>query len=283
MTPLRSKMIEEMQLRRFSENTQETYLKAIAGLAKHYHKSPDNIDVEQIKEYILFLTNEKNLSWSSINTKTAAIRFLFEKTMKQDISFAIPLRKTPRILPEILSSDELIGLFESVSNLKHRTILFTAYACGLRVSELINLKVGDIDSKRMMVRIENGKGGKDRYTILSVRLLKQLRLYWLKYRPSNWLFYNGTKNKLSRATPQQIFKKAKIKAGIKKKVAFHSLRHNFATNLLEAGVDIRTIQILMGHTSITSTSIYLHVARKDLGSAKSPLDLLYIPNNCSFK
>jgi len=185
---------------------------------------------------------------------------------------------------KILSSDELLCLFDSVSNLKHRTILFTAYACGLRVSELINLKVSDIDSNRMMVRIEHGKGGKDRYTILSVRLLKELRLYWLKYRPGNWLFYSGiNKNKLSRATPQQVFKKAKIKAGIKKNVVFHSLRHNFATNLLEAGVDIRTIQILMGHTSITSTAIYLHVARKDLGSAKSPLDLLYVPNTCSVK
>ncbi|MHB8280756.1 MAG: tyrosine-type recombinase/integrase [Candidatus Humimicrobiaceae bacterium] len=284
MTPLRSKMIEEMQLRRFSANTQETYLKAITGLAKYYHKSPDNIDVEQIKDYILFLTNEKNISWRSINTITAGIRFLFEKTMRKDISLAIPLRKTPRILPEILSSDELLCLFGSVNNLKHRTILFTAYACGLRVSELINLKVSDIDSKRMMVRIEHGKGGKDRYTILSIRLLKQLRLYWLKYRPDNWLFYSGrNKDKLSRATPQQVFKKAKIKAGIKKNVVFHSLRHNFATNLLESGVDIRTIQILMGHTSITSTSIYLHVARKDTGSVKSPLDLLYIPNTCSFK
>ena len=284
MTPLRSKMIEEMQLRRFSENTQETYLKAITGLAKYHNKSPDNIDVEQIKEYILFLANEKNISWRSINTITAAIRFLFEKTMKKDISLAIPLRKTPRILPEILSSDELLCLFDSVSNLKHRTILFTAYACGLRVSELINLKVSDIDSNRMMVRIEHGKVNKDRYTILSVRLLKELRLYWLKYRPGNWLFYSGiNKNKLSRATPQQVFKKAKIKAGIKKNVVFHSLRHNFATNLLEAGVDIRTIQILMGHTSITSTAVYLHVARKDLGSAKSPLDLLYVPNTCSVK
>ncbi|MCG2788802.1 MAG: site-specific integrase [Actinomycetia bacterium] len=284
MTPLRKKMIEEMQLRRFCQNTQESYLKAVTGLAKYYHKSPDNIDVEQLKEYVLFLINEKKLSWSSINTITAGIRFLFEKTMRKDISLAIPLRKTPRRLPEILSPDELLCIFGSVSNLKHKTILVTAYACGLRVSELINLKVGDIDSNRMMVRIEHGKGNKDRYTILSIRLLKELRLYWLKYRPTLWLFYSGrNKKKLSCATPQQVFKKAKIKAGIKKNVVFHSMRHSFASHLLEAGVDIRTIQILMGHTSITSTALYLHVSRKDLGSAKSPLDLLYIPNTCSVK
>jgi len=248
MTPLRKKMIEEMQLRRFSENTQESYLRSVTELAKHYHKSPDSINTEQLKEYVLFLTNEKNLSWSSINTITAGIRFLFEQTLqRKDISLAIPPRKTPRRLPEIFGPGELIRLFDSVKNIKHRTILITAYACGLRVSEVINLKVGDIDSSRMVVRVEHGKGDKDRYSILSPRLLKQLRLYWLKYRPTLWLFYSGkNKEKLSRATPQLVFKKAKMKAGIRKNVTFHSLRHNFATNLLEAGADIRTIQILMG-------------------------------------
>ncbi|MHB8281159.1 MAG: tyrosine-type recombinase/integrase [Candidatus Humimicrobiaceae bacterium] len=279
MTPLRKKMIEEMQLRRFSANTQESYLRAVTELAKYYHKSPDSINTEQLKEYVLFLTNEKNLSWSSINTITAGIRFLFEQTLqRKDISLAIPPRKTPRRLPEIFGPGELIRLFDSVKNIKHRTILVTAYACGLRVSEVINLKVGDIDSSRMVVRVEHGKGDKDRYTILSPHLLKQLRLYWLKYRPTLWLFYSSrNKEKLSRATPQLVFKAAKKKAGITKNVTFHSLRHNFATNLLEAGVDIRTIQILMGHSCISSTSIYLHVARKDLGSVKSPLDLLYVP------
>lgn len=280
MTPLRKKMIAEMQLRRFSENTQESYLRSVTELAKHYHKSPDSINTEQLKEYVLFLTNEKNLSWSSINTITAGIRFLFGETLqRKDISLAIPPRKTPKRLPEIFGPCELISLFDSVKNIKHRTILITAYACGLRVSEVINLKVGDIDSNRMVVRVEHGKGDKDRYTILSPRLLKELRLYWLKYRPTLWLFYSGkNKEKLSRATPQLVFKKAKTKAGITKKVTFHSLRHNFASNLLEAGADIRTIQILLGHSSITSTAKYLHVARKDLGSIKSPLDLLYVPD-----
>jgi integrase/recombinase XerD len=277
MTPLRNKMIEEMQLRRFSSNTQESYLRSVTALAKYYNKSPDSINTEQLKKYVLFMTNEKNLSWSSINTITAGIRFLFEKTLqRKDIALAIPPRKTPRRLPEIFGPGELLSLFDSVKNIKHRTILITAYACGLRVSEVINLKVGDIDSSRMVVRVEHGKGDKDRYTILSPRLLTELRSYWLAYRPTLWLFYSGkNKEKLSRATPQLVFKAAKKRAGIRKNVTFHSLRHSFASHMLEAGTDIRTIQILMGHSSISSTSIYLHVARRDLGSLKSPLDLLY--------
>ena len=280
MTPLRSKMIEEMQLRRFSSNTQESYLRSVTELAKHYNKSPDCIRNEQLKEYVLFLTNEKNLCWRSINNKTSGIRFLFEKILnRKDVSLAIPPRKTPRQLPEILGADELVRLFASVNNIKHKTILMTAYACGLRVSEVINLKVGDIDSSRMMVRVEHGKGDKDRYTILSPRLLSELRSYWLVYRPSLWLFENKiTKGRLSRSTPQLVFKAAVKKAKIDKKVTFHSLRHGFATNLLEAGVDIRTIQILMGHSSISTTSRYLHIARKNLGILKSPLDLLYVLN-----
>ena len=160
-------------------------------------------------------------------------------------------------------------------------MLMTAYGCGLRVSEVISLKVTDIDSGRMMVRVCQGKGSKDRYTILSPRLLEELRSYWKEYRPDpgSWLFPNrSTKGKLTRSTPQLIFKQAKERAGIKKKVTFHSLRHNFATHMLEAGVDLRTIQILLGHSSITTTARYLHVARKDLGDTKSPLDLLYVPD-----
>ena len=284
MTPLRKKMIAEMQLRRFSENTQESYLRSVTELAKHYHKSPDSINTEQLKEYVLFLTNEKNLSWSSINTITAGIRFLFGQTLqRKDISLAIPPRKTPRRLPEIFGPGELIKLFDSVKNIKHRTILMTTYGCGLRISEVIGLKVKDIDSSRMMIRIEKGKGDKDRYTILSPRLLKELRSYWLEYRPDHWLFENKiTKERLTRSTPHLIFKAALKKAAITKNVTFHGLRHSFASHLLEAGVDIRTIQILMGHSSITTTARYLHVARKNLGSIKSPLDLLYVPDTKKF-
>jgi len=286
MTQLRKKMIADMQLRRFSEATQESYIRSVSRLAGYYHISPDKINGSQLKDYVLFLTNRRNLSWSSINTITAGIRFFYTNILgRKDISLAIPPRKTPRRLPEVFSRSELLSLFSSTANLKHRTILMTAYGCGLRVSEVISLKVANIDSSRMMVKIEHGKGDKDRYTILSPRLLKELRSYWKVYHPDpkSWLFVNrSTKERLTRATPQLVFKKAKNKAGIKKNVTFHSLRSSFATHMLEAGVNIRTIQILLGHSSITSTSKYLHVARKDLGSVKSPLDLLYVPDIKSF-
>lgn len=283
MTPLRKKMIEEMQLRCFSEATQEAYLRAVSGLAGYYNIPPDKIDGSQLKGYVLHLANERKLALSSVNCVTGAIRFFYREVLgREDIALAIPPRKTPKCLPEIFSRAELVALFGSLSNLKHKTILMTAYGCGLRVSEVISLRVGDIDSSRMMVRIEQAKGAKDRYSILSPRLLGELRLYWKAYRPDpkGWLFPNkSTKEKLTRATPQLIFKKAKKKAGIKKKVTFHSLRHGFATNLLEAGVDLRTIQILLGHSSIVTTARYIHIARKDLGGTKSPLDLLYVPDS----
>ena len=280
MTPLRKKMTEEMQLRCFSEATQEAYQRAVTGLAGYYKISPDKIDSNQLKGYLLYLAGERNLCPSSVNAIAGAIRFFYREVAgREDMAIAIPPRKTPRRLPEILSAEELIRLFETPKNLKHKMILMTAYGCGLRVSEVVSLKVTDIDSKRMMVRIEQAKGAKDRYSILSPRLLGKLRSYWLKYRPTSWLFYSSMgRRKLSQATPQQIFKAAKERAGIKKKVTFHSLRHGFATNLLEAGADLRTIQILLGHASISSTARYLHVARKDLGDTKSPLDLLYVPN-----
>ena len=285
MTPLRKKMIEEMQLRRFSENTQESYVRSVTGLAGHYHISPDKITGDQLKNYVLFLANERKLKWSSINAIITGIRFFYSETLgRKDLALAIPPRKTPRYLPEIFSRGELIALFSSTANLKHRTMLMTAYGCGLRVSEVISLKAASIDSSRMMVRICHGKGDKDRYTILSPRLLDQLRSYWRAYRPDpkGWLFENrSTKERLTRSTPQLVFKEAKKKAGIRKNVTFQSLRHSFSSHLLEAGVDIRTIQILLGHSSITTKARYLHVARKDLGSVKNPLDLLSVPDSKS--
>jgi len=286
MTTLRKKMTAEMQLRRFSENTQESYLRSVTGLAGHYKISPDTITGDHLKSYFLFLANERKLAWSTINTTTAGIRFFYTEVLgRKDMSLAIPPGKTPRSLPEIFSRSELIALFSSLKNIKHRTMLMTAYGCGLRISEVISLKVANIDSSRMMVRIEHGKGDKDRYTILSPRLLAELRSYWKIYHPDpeGWLFPNrSTKERLTRAMPQLIFKEAKKIAGIRKNVTFHSLRHSFSTHLLEAGTDIRTIQILLGHSSITSTSKYLHIAKKDISSAKSPLDLLYVPDTKKF-
>jgi site-specific recombinase XerD len=281
MTTLREKMIGDMQLHHFTESTQKSYLIAVYGLAKYYHMSPDKISQNQLKDYILYLINDRHYKWSTINTITAGIRFFYKNTLsRENLALSIPLRKNPRPLPEVFSPDELLMLFSAVRNHKHKVMIMTAYAGGLRISELIKLKVSDIDSKRMMIRIENGKGGKDRYTILSPKLLEELRLYWKKYRPDPryWLFPNGkTKSHLTKTSPRYAFDLAKKEAGIKKKVTFHGLRHSFATHMLEAGVDIRTIQVLMGHASIGSTAAYLHVARQNLASNKSPLDLLYVP------
>ena len=227
----------------------------------------------------MYLLNERKLEWSSVNVITSGIRFFFSVTLgRRDLALAIPPRKTPRRLPEILSGEELVKLFGALKNRKHRAILMTAYSGGIRLSEIISLKLTDIDVNRMMIRIEKGKGEKDRYTILSPRLLTELRTYLSAYQPKIWLFPSPLlKGQLSRHTPELIFKQAKNKAGITKKVSFHSLRHAFATHLLEAGVDLRTIQVLMGHSSISSTAKYIHVTRKNLGTVQSPLDLLNVP------
>lgn len=229
MTQLRKRMIEDMQLRRFSVNTQESYVRAVFGLARYYRKSPDQINGNQLKNYVLFLTNDRNLKWSSVNIITAGLRFLYTETPgRKDMALSIPPRKTPKRLPEILSKSELLLLFAGVANHKHRAILMTTYAGGLRIGEVIRLKVKDIDSSCMMISIEQGKGGKDRYTILSYRFLKELRSYWKAYRPDPelWLFPNEkTKEQLTRSMPHLIFKTTKKKAAIKKNVIFHSLRH----------------------------------------------------------
>jgi site-specific recombinase XerD len=193
----------------------------------------------------------------------------------------IPARKKDNRLPEILSTEELERLFTALSNQKHRALLMTTYAAGLRVSEVVSLKVGDIDSKRMMIRVQQGKGRKDRYTVLSQRLLKELRTYWRVYRPSVWLFFSGKEyiRPLSISSAQRVYNYAKEKAGIQKGKGIHTLRHCFATHLLEAGVDLRTIQTLMGHCSILTTMVYLQVTRKHLSCVQSPLDLIEVPQN----
>jgi site-specific recombinase XerD len=272
-------MIKEMTLRRFSPKTQKSYLSSVTGLARYFKLSPEKINQEMIEEYMLHVMQERKLKWGSCNTILVGLRFFYIKILGQESLFInIPINKKGRLLPEILSSDELENLFTVMTNQKHKTLLMTAYAAGLRVSELVNLKVADIDNKRMMIRVQQGKGAKDRYTILSERLLKELRIYWKMYRPHLWLF-NGRdpEQPLPSGTAQKIYYKAKERAGIKKGKCIHTLRHCFATHLLEAGVDLRTIQMLMGHSNIMTTTVYLQVTSKHLSSAQSPLDLLKIP------
>ena len=275
---LRDRMIRDMQLRRFSGATQAAYLREVALLAKHFHQTPERIDQHMLQDYILYLLTERQLASSSVNVATAALRFFYTVTLdRQDLALAIPPRKTPRHLPEVLSAVELQRLFD-IENLKHRALLMTTYAAGLRVSEVVRLMVRDIDSHRMMIRVEAGKGEKDRYTILSQRLLQELRTYWKIYRPLLWLFPGRQPgDSISIRTTQQVFIKAKTRAAIIKPGGIHLLRHSFATHILEAGVDLRTIQLLMGHSSIGSTVRYLQLTRKTLDAAQSPLDLLDLP------
>ena len=279
MGKLRDRMIRDMQLRRFAASTQRSYLGAVRDVAKHYRRPPDRISSRGVQDYLVYLMMERKLAWSTVNGACSALKFFYTVTLRRNNgAFSIPPRKTPRPLPEILSAEELLRLFSAAGNLKHRTLLMTTYAAGLRVSEVIRLKLTDLDSARMMIRVEQGKGKKDRYTILSKRLLHELRTYWQSYRPSIWLFPGKKPAKhITDSTARAVFMMAKAWAGITKRGGIHMLRHSFATHLLEAGVDLRTIQLLMGHASIASTMGYLHLTRKKLDETQSPLDMLDVP------
>ena len=276
MGTLRNLMSEAMQLRRFSPRTQQAYLAAVAGLAKHYHRSPDQIDPTQVQAYLLHLTRERGLSWSSCNVAVAAFRFFYVDVLGRDrIEMRIPVRQKSSKLPEVLSREELERLFTCALRPNHRALLLTTYAAGLRVSEVVRLKVSDLDSQRLMIRVEQGKGQKDRYTILSPRLLEELRLYWRSCRPRLWLFPSTRPERSMHPTcAQKIYYLAKARAQISKSGGIHTLRHCFATHLLEAGVDLRTIQTLMGHTSLITTQRYLQIRRQVLDSRQDLIDLL---------
>jgi integrase/recombinase XerD len=269
-------MIRELQLRRLKPATQKSYLEAVAGLTKHFGIAPDQLSARQVQDYVLYLLTERHLHWNTVNTILSGLTFFYSQTLRRpDIVLAMPCRRSPRRLPEILSAAELEALFAAADTQQHRALLMTTYAGGLRVSEVVHLRPTDIDSQRMMIRIVNGKRSRDRYTLLSPRLLDELRAYWHACRPRTWLFparqperpFNDDKARV-------VFNQAKSQAGIRKGGSIHVLRHCFATHLLEAGVDLRTIQILMGHSCITSTVWYLHLTRKTLERTRSPLDLL---------
>ena len=285
MSELRKRMIRDMQSRNFSTGTQRAYLRAVAGLAKYYHRSPDTIKPEEIQDYVVHLLSERKLAVGSCHGVITGLRFFYTVTLKQDgASVPIPQVKRETRLPEILSPEQLEKLFAAPRNLKHRVLLMTAYSAGLRVSELVHLKVTDIHSDRMMIRVDQGKGKKDRYTLLSKRLLGELRAYWKIKRTAVWLFPGIKRHKpLCARMAQKVYAKAVAKAGITRKGGIHTLRHCFATHLLEAGEDIRTIQLLMGHSSILTTVRYLQVTSKTLQGTQSPLDLLAVPSDRSIQ
>jgi integrase/recombinase XerD len=278
MTQLRQKMIRAMDLRNLSDHTKRAYLTAVKGLVKHYQESPEKITEEQIEDYLLYLKNEKGNAPSSCIGVLTGLRFFYQNILEKEISVDFSLTQKPQKLPTVLTKEQIWEIICVPKNLKHRLILMTTYAAGLRASEVRKLRPVHIDSKRMLIKVVDGKGRKDRYTMLSVKLLAELRHYYSKHRPQTYLFpssYKKNKNKpLSYEAVRCIYEKARKKVGVKNGEGIHTLRHSFATHLLEAGHDIRKIQVLMGHTKLSTTMIYLHVSRETLSKVPSPLDLI---------
>lgn len=275
MTVLRQKMIDDMRIRNFSPNTIRNYVLQVQKVAKHFWKSPERLGPEEVRNYLVSLVNQK-VSWSTFIQTVCGLRFLYETTLRRKWMVEhIPFPKGEKKLPTVLSRSEVLAMFESTTNLKHRTILTTAYATGPRVSELCKLQGSDIDSKRMVILIRQGKGRKDRQVMLSPKLLVLLREYWKEYKLESWLFPGRDRSSsIAPATVQKITREAARRAKISKRVTPHTLRHSFATHLLEAGIDLRTIQMLLGHRSLETTAIYLHVAAQAIQSTPSPIDLL---------
>ena len=278
MTPLRERMVSDMTVRGLAENTKKSYLNSVSGLAHHYGRSPERISAKEVQDYLIFLHEERGLTWQSCNCARHGIRFFYRITLGlPEPHFYLPGAKTPSTLPERLNHDELMRLFGVTANLKHRALLMTAYAAGLRASELGRLRISDIDSQRMCLRVDQGKGNKDRYVPLSPRLLDELREYWRRVRPEHWLFPGHYHQPMSRDGVWHIYKTAKEKAGIAKPGGIHTLRHCYATGLLEAGVELHVIQRRLGHSSIRSTMRYLHLAHDKTSATPSPLDLMEFP------
>ena len=280
MTQLRQKMIRAMDLRNLSDHTKRAYLTAVKGLTKHYQESPGKITEEQIEDYLLYLKNEKGNAPSSCIGVLTGLRFFYKNILGKEISVDFSLPKKPRKLPTVLTKEQIWKIICVPKNLKHRLILMTTYSAGLRAGEVRKLLPVHIDSKRMLIKVVDGKGRKDRYTMLSVKLLAELRHYYRKHRPQTYLFPSSYKknknNPLSYEAVRCIYEKARKKVGVKNGEGLHTLRHSFATHLLEAGYDIRKIQVLMGHTKLSTTMIYLHVSRETLSKVPSPLDLIDI-------
>jgi len=274
MSTLREKMLEDLQLRGITPRTQKKYIREVRDLANYFKKSPEELGEKEVKKYLVHLLEDRKLSTGTYKNYVAGIKFLYKTTLnREEVVEKIKYPKAKIKLPVVLDLSEVKTLLSVMENLKHRAILTITYSAGLRISETSHLKVTDIDSKRMMVRVQQGKGYKDRYTILSQTALECLRQYWRAYRPKEWLFEGqkeGTHICLS--SIQQIFVEAKERAGITKPASPHTLRHSFATHLIEAGTSLHHVQLLLGHRSPTTTTVYLHVSRMNLAQVTSPLD-----------
>jgi integrase/recombinase XerD len=276
MTPLRQRMIQDLQLRHHSPYTIRAYVACVARFALHFHKSPEHLGPTEIRSYLVHLIPQSNCSQSSYKQTLAALRFLYAITLQRDqILPRLPSPKREKTLPVVLSVEEIARFFAAMVRLKSRAILMTAYAAGLRVSEAASLRVDDIDSQRMVLRIRQAKGRKDRYALLSPRLLELLRAYWKAARPTTWLFPGQDPSRpITARTVNARCDAARRAAGLSKHVTVHTLRHSFATHLREAGTDLRIIPVLLGHHSIRTTAMYTHVSTTLLQQTRSPRDQL---------
>jgi integrase/recombinase XerD len=281
MTPLRQSMIEDMQVRNLAPDTQRTYLQQISLFARHFGKSPVKLGPADIRAYQLYLTQDRKLSASSILVAVSAIRFLYKVTLKREWSVeqVIPTCRKPQKLPVVMSPAEVARFLGAIENLKHRVILTLCYATGLRISEAVRLMPTAIDSQRMVIRVEDGKGGKDRYVMLSPKLLDILRNYWQATRPKQWLFPGDRPDQpISALAVEHACRQVRRRSNIAKPITPHSLRHAFAVHLLEAGADLRTIQLLLGHRNLGTTARYLRLATSKVCATASPLDALQAPS-----
>ncbi len=278
ITPLRQRFIDDLRLRNYSPRTIEIYIDGVIRLARHFKRSPEQLSAEEIRRFQLHLINQKT-SWCVFNQTVCALRFLYTVTLSQpDMIGRIPFAKKPKKLPTVLSPEEVMQFLDTAKCLRDRALLDVAYTCGLRVSELVSLQVSDIDSRRMVIRIL-GKGQKERLVPISPRLLKVLRTYWLKYRPTTWLFPAYDRDKrLAENTVRRLCDLGAERARLSKRITPHTLRHSFATHLLEAGVDLLTVQAILGHNSLRTTAIYLHVSMRHLQKAPLLLEGLVFPS-----
>lgn len=281
MTALRKRMLEDLQRRNYNPDTIRGYVLAVEQFANHFDKSPELMGVEEVGQFQLHLLREKKLALGTIALRMGALRFLYRKTLKRrDLNFDdLPLLRTPKKLPVVLSPDEVTSLIEAAPNLLYRTLLMLLYATGLRRAEAANLKVSDIDSSRMLIHVHQGKGSRDRELPLTPKMLDALRGYWraTKIKPRVYLFPSrqgsiAEQRPISDKTVWHACHEAALRAGIVKRIGPHTLRHSFATNMLEAGADLRTIQLLLGHRHLKDTALYLHLSRRHLSAAANPLD-----------
>jgi integrase/recombinase XerD len=279
MSPLRRRMIEDMQIRNMAAHTQRAYVEQVARFTRYFRKSPEHLGPTEIRTYLIHLSQERHLSASSIIVTVSALRFFYTVTLKRPwtVENDIPTSRKAKKLPVVLSQDEVACFLGAVGNLKHRTILTVCYATGLRISEAVRLKPAAIDSQRMVIRVDQGKGRKDRYVMLPPKLLAMLRDYWKRTHPGEWLFPGDRPGQpISPLTIGHICRQARLRCGIGKPVTPHSLRHAFAVHLLEAGTDLRTIQLLLGHRNLGTTARYLMIATSKVCATISPLESLEV-------